>query len=832
MKRQLITALTFLAVLNPTVAFADPCGMVPPIWIGSGPSIERIGLQKTYVFYKDGIESFVIRPGFQGDVDEFGMLIPFPTPPAIRKVADDVFPHVASAVDPPEVVVDLRMRFEMKRMAAMAPSEESGMAFDVAGRMREQVTVLRREAVGMYEVAVLEAGSASALRRWMDDHGFRYPDGMDGTCEEYVEDGWCFVAVKARVGDKSASLPRPGMREVDASMPAGASFDGHVQAMGFRFATEELVLPMRLSVFNEGDLHNVVYVLTDDPVRIEHIPSEYVVRQVSGSDLLANVTGPLPLRVLGGGVADIPEWRMQGLPAERDPAPHNGIARELFASDLLAARLQRLAHPHEEQEKELLEIAEELGLRGPDLDTLHHDALSDVREEVLENALADLHGMTLSVIDGDFPREVLARDNLAFASFDMTARSNRPAVYDAKHFGPAPAIGGFLGLPWDGLDEAAPRAALLAAGLLLAAFGAYSLRRLRPAARRVAAGSLVIVGMGVLGASGARADEVFIRCGVGQQWDELGPYVTALASPDTRDGGLASFRAFGDRAVPRLMSEVLQNESLVVRGWCTIALSNIGTEQASLGLAVIEASTAPDLVRTWASAGRIAVCDSTDELVALSQSALANPSLQRPLAARWLAMLSADGAAGVEDVLRAAAQSWQLQQTVLPLVLRQGPGPLVEAMATSTDGTVRNLAAGSLASLAMSGDHSVAGLVLEAYAFDPRAEDVPWSGGPLFVPGLAWNAVQAKTLARELLAWLVWCDRLGRDDDARAIHNNLYGIGIANAAGYTLPTSGGVDLDAWLRSIGRALGRETIRELLEEQRLLGFARYRALLNEL
>ncbi|MEK6236310.1 MAG: hypothetical protein N2C14_16510, partial [Planctomycetales bacterium] len=41
---------------------ADPCGMVPPVYQGQGSPITRIGEQATYVFYKDGVETFVIRP--------------------------------------------------------------------------------------------------------------------------------------------------------------------------------------------------------------------------------------------------------------------------------------------------------------------------------------------------------------------------------------------------------------------------------------------------------------------------------------------------------------------------------------------------------------------------------------------------------------------------------------------------------------------------------------------------------------------------------------------------------------------------------------------------
>src|SRR4051794_30361762 len=102
--KQVGAALLFLVSLGlgAKEASADPCGMVPPIYTGPGLPITRVGAQRTYVFYKDGVETYVIRPGFQGKVDEFGMLIPFPSPPALRKVPDEIFAQVAAAIDPPE----------------------------------------------------------------------------------------------------------------------------------------------------------------------------------------------------------------------------------------------------------------------------------------------------------------------------------------------------------------------------------------------------------------------------------------------------------------------------------------------------------------------------------------------------------------------------------------------------------------------------------------------------------------------------------------------------------------------------------------------------------
>ncbi len=461
--------LTLLAILglgpwSPGRALADPCGMVPPIYVTDNTSIVRVGDEQTYVFYKDGIETFVIRPGFSGKVEDFGMLISFPTPPALRKVSEDIFPQIGKAIDPPEVVVDLRLRLELQRLSANFDSAKptSGSGGLMLGK--DEVRVLREEAVGMYEVAVLEAGSAAALKRWMDDHGYKYPSGMDEVCEEYVKLGWCFVAEKAKVGGKAAVDPKPRMKGVDTKLPAGSAFDGHVQAMAFRFQTDKLILPMRLSAYNEGTMHNIVYLLTDGPRKIRSIPEEYVVRQVTGEDLFRNVTQPLPLRIIGGTEADIPAWQRQSLPQQRDPAPHNGFAKELFAGDLLAVKTGRLSHPFEEDEKMLLRIGEHFSLRGPEIDRLNLAALDKERENAVKEALGDLQKMTLTVIDGDFPREVVGAQNLIFGEYRMPARRNSAEFYDAKDKKPAGKREGTLKL--GALEPPAPRGGAFRLGFI------------------------------------------------------------------------------------------------------------------------------------------------------------------------------------------------------------------------------------------------------------------------------------------------------------------------------------------------------------------------------
>jgi len=60
--------------------------------------------------------------------------------------------------------------------------------------------------------------------------------------------------------------------------------------------------------------------------------------------------------------------------------------------------------------------------------------------------LADVKNMTLTVIDGDFPREVLAGQNLVFSEYKMPARRNTPEYYDVKSKKPAGKRQGVLKL--------------------------------------------------------------------------------------------------------------------------------------------------------------------------------------------------------------------------------------------------------------------------------------------------------------------------------------------------------------------------------------------------
>jgi len=431
--------LLSLALLS--TALADPCGMVPPAWIpsaGGAPPIERVGDQQTYVFYADGIETIAIRPGFTGSVDEFGMLVPIPSAPALRKIGDATFTHLEAAVDAPMVTVNLyddRPRPAMSR-ASRAPMQESPSVDSASGLAYDAVRVVNQEAMGMYEVAVLEAGSPKALERWMTERDYSYPKGMDDVVRDYVEQGWLFIAIKAKVGQLAGVEPRPGMRNVNPALPSGASFNGYVQGMAFRFRVDEPVVPMRLSTFNGDSANNIVYMLADRPVRVEDRDVKLVKRQVSGRQLYENVAGRLPVTYQNGTQSDLADGWMDSIEAVRDPAPYSSVARDLMAADMLALDVDELALPFEKEEKELLNINEALGLRGASADERVEQAIKIQRDVELSGAVTGLRSMTLTVLDGDFGQSWLRSNNLRFARYEMPASRNDDTHWTRRPAGP------------------------------------------------------------------------------------------------------------------------------------------------------------------------------------------------------------------------------------------------------------------------------------------------------------------------------------------------------------------------------------------------------------
>lgn len=792
-----LLAIALITSTTATTAHADPCGMVPPpppLEIAATRTIERIGVQKTYVAHANGIETMVLRPGFQGKVEEFGMLIPFPSPPSIRKVDDNIFSHLAAAIDPPEVIARVqRWQPRPRRFASgMAKSARSAPAAEAEPALRfDEVKVVRQEAVGMYEVAVLAAGGSKALQKWMNDNGFRYPDGMDTVVEDYVQSKWYFVAVKTNVGQKAGVNPHPGMREAVSKRPSGSTFNGFVQAMGFRFETKELVVPMRLSVFNaDGNARNIVFALTDKPSKISGIPEGFVKRQISGKELYQNVTNPLPLRVIGGTKNDLNASQLANLPTLRDPTRHNGLARELFAADMLAIRKGVLVNKLEEKEKALLNIGETLGLRGRIIDDLNRAELKKQRDKLGKQALSRLRGMTLTVIDGDFDRNVLAKQNLKFQRFRMASSENNRLRYDAVRQGPGFNQGGKL-YRWELAyrDEASIAPAVMFAGI---GGGPGEDGPLWPIS-----GLLLIGGVLVFGRRRWQIAALAAVLAVGGVETANAQHVEiAVGSPDS------------------LIAKARNSSDPVEQGNAIIALANKGGSEADVALADIASNSKFSmLVRTWAVAGRIAMATELEKLQSLESFTRSFPATREPWTKR-MALLARNG--GPDELFTLISNVPELRAELQGEMESLPAKTLLNAMLTSNSQQVRQQSASYLGTKGKGTDK----LVAAALRFDKSSAKTPWGGGALYLPNVSWSKENAKALATDLLRWMLWAEAKGDQAAMRVAANNLRSSVLSSAAGYEVSSSSGAlyTTEYWLGVWTKTYGSKATDRVLRDVR--------------
>ena len=604
---------------------------------------------------------------------------------------------------------------------------------------------------------------------------------------------------------------------------------------------DELVVPMRLSAFNAGEMRNVVYLLTRRTrERFERSPknTSCVKSPVDSSSTI--VTKPLPLRIIGGTEADIPEYQRRDLPQRRNPEPKNGVAQELFAADLLAVSTGNLSLEHEEQEKELLRIGEYFGLRGGEIDKENLAALVQARKtDDRPTVWRMLKDMTMTVVDGDFPREVVANQNLTFAQYQMPAARNNNLNYDANQFGPGVKKEGTLkvgSVDWQRVHQQIAREHRTTRMTLRLVLGMALLGMvLTLVPRKSKLLVLILLATGML--VGTTMAETPIRA---SQSDEM---IDKLENSKTADEAIEAIKTFAnssetnrDQIVQKLLGVATNDESIPKRGWAIAALAEIGGQDVDEYLLNVHAdSRQPQLVRTWAAAARVSMTRTVNGLIEKANLVAQFPALGRPIGLRIIEEMSGDdGDQGdPAKILAVTQQVPQLQAALAPAIMAFGAERLSELMVRGEDNEIRRIAAGYLRALANQGDTSdVVEQVVRQLQFDVAANKVPWSGGALFVPSISWSKDDARSLVGNLIRWNIWCDLKGKSNEQRQIHNNIRSLGLANAAGYQPPQRGEVDASAWLVAWGQGVGKSEIESILQEQDLAGDAKWEEVLSQL
>ncbi len=218
--------------------------------------------QKAVIIYRNGVEDLIISPRFDGPAERFAWIIPVPARPKVDKVAGALFHEVADLVSPP----------------SFSPGKMKGTERAFAGG----VTVLERKQVGAYDVAVVEAGDASALMKWLKANRFAIPSAAKGPIEQHIREKWTFVAARVSVPEAARGLRQGTLAPIRLTFRAaepiyplrmsgilGAEFLAHVYLVLPKRAgdTDPRVVPIDRQTHKRPMGHGPRWVGTPDPTK-------------------------------------------------------------------------------------------------------------------------------------------------------------------------------------------------------------------------------------------------------------------------------------------------------------------------------------------------------------------------------------------------------------------------------------------------------------------------------------------------------------------------------------------------------------------------------------
>jgi hypothetical protein len=168
------------------------------------------------------------------------------------------------------------------------------------------------------------------------------------------------------------------------------------------------------------------------------------------------------------------------------------------------------------------------------------------------------------------------------------------------------------------------------------------------------------------------------------------------------------------------------------------------------------------------------------------------------------------------EVIKLSVDSPHLTTFLAAAMLDVPPGDVVAVMLTAPSTKERRQAAAYVATIGENRPKAgVAVYVVESLVFDSDAKQVPWHGGPLFVPMAGWTKKTARPLVRSLIAWHVWCDvrKLSKAQDQ--LTATLTNATIAKLVEYRVPERSRTT--DWLRAWRSVAGEDGVAALLAKQ---------------
>ncbi len=204
------------------------------------------------VLVRDGDRTVITMANdFQGDVQDFAVVIPVPT--FIEReqinVADRALVEHLDAYTAPRLVEyhdpDPCARYDLKRQSMNDASSLPAMQeLAAAGRSRG-VTIEASYTVGEYDILILSAAESSGLISWLNENDYKIPRGAKAVVDSYLKQDMRFFVAKVNLSEQSK---------------LGYSY---LRPLQVAYESNKFMLPIRLGTLNAKDKQELyVYALT------------------------------------------------------------------------------------------------------------------------------------------------------------------------------------------------------------------------------------------------------------------------------------------------------------------------------------------------------------------------------------------------------------------------------------------------------------------------------------------------------------------------------------------------------------------------------------------
>jgi Uncharacterized protein conserved in bacteria (DUF2330) len=216
--------------------------------LGSGPALEAAccyfsakdkdvlqPAQKAFLTWDpvENVETFTVQPKFEGNAQDFGMVIPTPGRPKLDEMPRDFFKELAVFTILEPMDIQKYKNFNLPN-AGFGPVRAA-----MDGRQRKStVKVLEAGVVGSLDYKVITAERADDLYAWLKDNSYQYA-GDEATLDFYVQKRWFFTVMK--IDAKQMKPNKDG------------SYTGEVTPTRFTFESKTLVYPLKITQISVKD---------------------------------------------------------------------------------------------------------------------------------------------------------------------------------------------------------------------------------------------------------------------------------------------------------------------------------------------------------------------------------------------------------------------------------------------------------------------------------------------------------------------------------------------------------------------------------------------------